>query len=98
MFSVIFRSAATSALCMLGLWLLVTVVWQWVVGMVIDALAPNELARLLGVQSIEQMQWQMALSRLSPNVLFIESILALPQPTTRSLGLGFPTDLIGAVP
>ena len=99
MFSVIFRSAATSALCMLGLWLLVTVVWSWVVGFIVDALAPNELARLLGVQSVEQVQWQLALSRVSPNTLFLESMLALLEPSTRTLGIGMFLPLErGAVP
>jgi ABC-2 type transport system permease protein len=98
LFSVVFRSAATSALCTLGLWLLVTVIWSWVVGLIVDALAPNELVRLLGIQSVEQLQWQLALSRISPNTLFIEAMLALLEPSTRTLGLVFPTDLIGAVP
>ena len=98
LFSVIFRSAATSALCTLGLWFLFTLLWSMIVGFIVDALAPNDLARLLGVQSVEQLQWQLGLSRFSPNVLFIESVLALLEPTTRTLGLVFPTDLIGAVP
>jgi ABC-2 type transport system permease protein len=98
LFSVIFRSAATSALCTLGLWFLVSVIWSMVVGLIVDALAPNDLARVLGVQSVQQAQTQLALSRFSPNVLFIEAVLALLEPTTRTLGLVFPTDLIGAVP
>jgi len=46
LFSVIFRSAATSALCTLGLWFVVSVLWSMVVGFIVDALAPNEVARL----------------------------------------------------
>jgi len=98
LFSVVFRSAATSALCTLGLWLLVTVVWVWVVGLIVDALSPNEVARMLGLQSVEQLRWQLMLSRFSPSVLFTEAMLALLEPTTRSLGLVFPQDMIGAVP
>ncbi len=98
LFSVIFRSAATSALCTIGLWFLFTLIWSMIVGLIVDAMAPNEIARVLGVQSVQQLQYQLALSRFSPNVLFIESVLPLLEPSTRTLGLVFPTDMIGAVP
>jgi ABC-2 type transport system permease protein len=98
LFSVIFRSAATSALCVLGLWFLLSLLWSMIVSFAVDALAPSDVARLLGVQTVEQLQYQLALSRLSPNTLFVESVMALLEPSTRTLGLVFPTDLIGAVP
>jgi ABC-2 type transport system permease protein len=97
LFSVVFRSAATSALCSYGLWFVVSVLWSFVVSFIVDALAPNEVARLLGVQSVEQLQWQLGLARLSPNVLYTEAVLPLLDPATRTLGLVFPADLVGAV-
>jgi ABC-2 type transport system permease protein len=98
LFSVIFRSAATAALCALGLWFTLSLLWSMVVSFLVDALAPNDMVRLLGMQTVEQAQYQQILSRLSPNNLFVESVMALLEPSTRSLGLVFPTDLIGAVP
>jgi len=88
LFSVIFRSAATSALCTLGLWLLLTVLWPRVVEFVVDAMSPNDVARVLGIVTVEQVQWQLALSRFSPNVLFYQAVLPLLEPSTRTLGLG----------
>jgi ABC-2 type transport system permease protein len=52
---------------------------------------------MLGLQSPETMQWQVALSRLSPNDLYGESVLAILSPSTRALGPIFLDQLQGAV-
>lgn len=98
LFSVLFRSAATSALCTLGLWLFFTVLWPVLVPFAVQALAPSDMALLLGVPSMAQLQLQTGLARLSPNTLFIEGVVALLQPSTRTLGPVFMNQLIGAVP
>lgn len=71
--SVLFRQPATSALASMGLWLLFTVFWGIVSGLIADALAAGP--------RLEQ-----AISRLSPVTLFGEMALALLHPETRTLG------------
>ena len=51
-----------------------------------DLPAGHPLSVYSGLQSPETVQWQVALSRLSPNQLFGESVLAILSPSTRSLG------------
>jgi len=46
---------------------------------------------------LAQTNWQLTLSRLSPNTLYGEIMVALLQPTVRSLGLIFLVQLQGAV-
>jgi ABC-2 type transport system permease protein len=46
---------------------------------------------------LAQVQLELALSRLAPNTLYSEAILALLTPTIRSLGLVLPIQLHGAV-
>jgi len=95
--SVIFRSAATAALMSLGAWLFFSVLWPIVVRFLTDALFASETSILLGSPSLEQLQFQQLLERLSPNTLFGESVLALLHPATRALGPVFLEQLEGAV-
>lgn len=88
--SVLFRSAATAALVTLGLWLFTSVIWP--------ALAPG-IAEAL-VSSDNQATFLMTgqlLARLSPSTLFGECMLALLNPTTRTLGPVYLSQLQGAV-
>jgi ABC-2 type transport system permease protein len=96
--SVCFRSAATSALTALGLWLLVSVLWPLLTQFVTTAIFPPDAAQILfGQPNIDQIQLQQTLSRLSPGTLFGEAVLGLLHPATRSLGLVFMSQLEGAV-
>ena len=96
--SVTFRSAATSALAALGLWLLISVLWPLIIQFVSTAIYPPTPAEILfGQPSIDQLQLQQVLSRMSPSTLFGESVLALLHPATRALGLVFMSQLEGAV-
>lgn len=97
LFSVIFRSAATSALCALGLWLLLSVLWPMLAQFIPQAVLPSDTMILFGVPSVEQIQLQLSLARLSPNTLFAEAVQAMLDPSVRSLGLVFPSQLSGAV-
>lgn len=98
LFSVIFRSPATSALCALGVWLLLSVLWPIISHFAAQAISPQDpLAAALGIPSIAQIQWEQAISRVSPNTLFAESTLAILHPTTRALGPVFQSQLRGAV-
>jgi ABC-2 type transport system permease protein len=98
LFSVIFRSAATSAMCAIGLWLLLTILWPVLVPFIVQAVAPSNQALLTGQPDLTQYLLQLGLARISPHTLFMESVIALLNPATRSLGPMFITDLIGAIP
>jgi ABC-2 type transport system permease protein len=88
--SVVFRSAATAALVSLGLWLFVTVIWPALAPAVAEAFVSPENQAALVITA------QM-LSRLSPSTLFGECVLALLDPTTRTLGPVYLSQLQGAV-
>jgi len=95
MFSVVFRQAATSALASLALWLLFTVFWSMIAGLVAQWLTPEHASQLSA--AVEQTQIRQWMLRLSPNTLFVEATVGLLSPTTRSLGPLLFTQLEGAV-
>lgn len=98
LFSVLFRSPATSALASLGLWMLLSVLWPIISPFAARAFAPSDpLSMMLGVPSIAEIQWEQAISRFSPNTLFAESTLAIMRPSTRALGPVFRSQMEGAV-
>jgi ABC-2 type transport system permease protein len=97
LFSVLFRSAATSALSALGLWLLFSVLWPILAPFMAQVFAPSESMMLFGIPSLEQIQLQQDLARLSPNTLFGEAVIAILHPTTRTLGIILPSQVQGAV-
>jgi ABC-2 type transport system permease protein len=90
LFSIIFRSAATAALVTLGLWLFLTLIWPALAPAIVVAFVPsgNEETLILAAQY---------LSRLSPSTLFGEVVLAILNPSTRSLGPIYFSQLQGAV-
>jgi ABC-2 type transport system permease protein len=90
LFSIIFRSPATAALVALGLWLFLTLIWPALAPAIVIAVAPssNEETLILAAQY---------LARLSPSNLFGEVVLAILNPTTRSLGPIYLSQLQGAV-
>jgi ABC-2 type transport system permease protein len=98
LFSILFQSAATAALVSLGTWLFFAVLWPLLAPALAQIIAPPDIASvLLGRPSLETLQWQQALERLSPTHLFGEAILAVLSPTTRALGPIFLEQLEGAV-
>ena len=90
LFSIIFRSAATAALVTLGLWLFLSLIWPTLAPLVAISLAPttDEETLILAAQY---------LSRLSPGTMFGEVVLAILNPSTRSLGPIYLSQLQGAV-
>ncbi len=90
LFSIIFRSAATAALVTLGLWLFLTLIWPALAPAIVVALAPStdEETLILAAQY---------LSRLSPSTMFGEVVLAILNPSTRTLGPIYLSQLQGAV-
>jgi len=98
LFSVLFRSPATAALLSLGVWLFMTLLWPMIAPVLAQLISPPDIRYvLLGLPSPGTLQWQVALSRLSPNQLFGEVVLAILSPSTRSLGPIFLDQLQGAV-
>jgi ABC-2 type transport system permease protein len=98
LFSVVFRSPATAALLSLGVWLFMTLLWPMISPVLAQMISPPDIRYLmLGLPSPDTLQWQVALSRLSPNQLYGESVLAVLSPSTRALGPIFLEQLQGAV-
>jgi ABC-2 type transport system permease protein len=96
--SVIFRSPATAALLSLGVWLFMTLLWPMISPVLAQMISPPDIRYvMLGLPSPDTLQWQVALSRLSPNQLYGESVLAVLSPSTRALGPIFLEQLQGAV-
>lgn len=90
LFSIVFRSAATAALVTLGLWLFVTLIWPALAPAIAQAFVSpeNQVALIIVAQM---------LARFSPSTLFGECVLALLDPTTRTLGPVYLSQLQGAV-
>jgi len=98
LFSVLFRSPATAALLSLGVWLFMTLLWPMVGSILAQLIAPPDFRYVqLGLPSPDTVQWQTALARFSPNVLFSESVQAILSPSTRALGPIFLSQLQGAL-
>ncbi len=96
--SIVFRSAATSALVALGLWLFFVLIWPILSSALALVIAPPDVRYvLLGLPTPATIEMQQILARLSPNQLFAESVLAILSPSTRSLGPIFLEQLQGAV-
>jgi ABC-2 type transport system permease protein len=86
LFSVVFRSAATSVLCSLGLWLFLTMLWQYLLTPIVRAMVAFGLVQVVDMQSLlDLVQYQQMLARLSPSTLFVEAIEGLLNPATRTL-------------
>jgi ABC-2 type transport system permease protein len=90
LFSIVFRSAAAAALVGIGLWLFLTLIWPALAPALVVAVMPsnNEETLILAAQYV---------SRLSPSTMFGEVVVALLNPTTRSLGPIYLSQLQGAV-
>jgi ABC-2 type transport system permease protein len=95
LFSIIFRQPATAAMASIAVWLFFIVFWGVIAGLLAQTLMPAQLAAPETI--LQQAQLELALSRLSPNTLFGEAMVALLNPAVRSLGLVLPIQLQGAV-
>ena len=96
LFSVMFRSTATSALCSLGLWLFFLLLWPMIASAIIIGFTPSQVTSIDQYVAIAELS--QALERLSPNTLFREAVIGLLNPETRSLGFMLPTQMRGAIP
>jgi ABC-2 type transport system permease protein len=85
LFSVIFRSTATSALCALGVWLFFSFLWPMIASAITTGFAPTQFRSVDEVLGLEQLG--SVLARLSPGTLFSESVAGLLNPETRTFGV-----------
>jgi ABC-2 type transport system permease protein len=90
LFSIIFRSPTTVALVSLGLWFL-TLIWPMLAPAIVVAFAPPSSSEETLILASQYAQ------RLSPSTLFGEVVVAVLNPTTRSLGPMYLSQLQGAV-
>ncbi|MGQ9502239.1 MAG: ABC transporter permease [Anaerolineae bacterium] len=95
LFSIIFRQPATAALASIATWLFFTVFWDILAGVLAPILQPVRYG--FPEEILAQAQLELTLTRFSPNTLYTEVMLALLQPTVRSVGLVLPIQLYGAV-
>jgi ABC-2 type transport system permease protein len=95
LFSTIFRQPATAALAALALWLVLTIFWPMVASALAGIFAAHDPN--LYLQLANQMEVEQAISRVSPNTLYGEVVLALLHPETRALGPVFYSQLQGAI-
>ncbi len=84
LFSVIFRSTATSALCALGLWLFFFILWPMIASAIALGFAPTDIRSADDLLAYER--FGSALMRVSPGTLFSEAVVALLNPETRVFG------------
>jgi ABC-2 type transport system permease protein len=96
LFSVIFRSTATAALCALGMWLFFFILWPMIANAIVLGFAPREITSV--DQYVGLQEFAIAMQRLSPGTLFSEALLGLLNPETRTLGFMLPTQMRGAIP
>jgi len=98
LFSILFRSAATAALVSLGFWLFIYLIWPILAEVIATAIVPPDPRyTALGLQTPGTVELQQILARFSPSTLFAEAVVALLDPTTRSLGPIYLSQLQGAV-
>jgi ABC-2 type transport system permease protein len=95
LFSVLFRSTATSALCALGLWLFFFLLWPQLASAIVSAVAAGEIRSVEDYAALQDLA--MGLMRLSPGTLFSEAVLGLLSPETRTLGPMLPAQMRGAI-
>jgi ABC-2 type transport system permease protein len=94
-FSVVFRQSATAALASIAAWLFFTVFWGIVAGVLAQTLSPITYG--FPQEVLAQANLQLGLSRVSPNTLYAESMVALLNPEVRSLGILLTSQMDGAV-
>lgn len=95
LFSVVFRQPATSAMATIAVWLFFAVFWEILAGLlfnIVSATASGGPDTELALAN-----FRLFLSRLSPNTLYSETVLALLNPDVRALGPVLITQLEGAV-
>lgn len=95
LFSIVLRQTAAAALASIAVWLFFTIFWGIIAQLLAQVLQPVRLGTVEEI--LAQAKWEMTLTRLSPNTLYAEAMLAMLNPAVRSLGLVLPFQLQGAI-
>jgi ABC-2 type transport system permease protein len=95
--SVVLRRAATSALVAIAAWVVLTLFGGLLAGIIADAVAPVP-ANPTAEQELRNLRVELAIGRVSPNVLYEEATGALLDPTARFVGFVLLSQLDRAVP
>lgn len=93
--STVFRQPATAALTAIAIWMLFAVFWDMLATVAAQILRPVHFPGTL--EELAHMELRLLLSRLSPNTLYAESVLALLNPAVRALGPVLIIQLEGAI-
>lgn len=94
-FSAVIRSPATSALAALSVWLILTVFWGMIAPLLASLIAPID--PLDPMTLLTQFETQQAIARLSPQTLYGEITAILLDPSARTVGPLFMSQMQGAV-
>ncbi|MFW6097792.1 MAG: ABC transporter permease [Chloroflexota bacterium] len=94
-FSTVFRQTATAALASMAVWLFFIIFWEILARIGAQVLSPVQTGTV--AELFAQAELVQNLSRISPNVLFVEATVGLLNPATRSFGIFLPGDLQGAI-
>jgi ABC-2 type transport system permease protein len=94
-FSTFIRSPATSALAALSVWLVLTLFWGMIAPLVAQVLSPID--PLDPMTLLTQYETQQVVARISPQTLYGEATLMLLDPSSRSVGPLFVSQMEGAV-
>jgi len=94
-FSIVFRQPATAGFTSLSVWLFFIMFWSILANLLAVRITPVRYG--FPQEMLAQAQTALTLTRLSPNTLYIETMIPLLQPTIRSLGIVLPMQLEGAV-
>jgi ABC-2 type transport system permease protein len=86
-FSVAFRSPATAMLASIATWLFFFIMWSIIAGLLAQSLSPVQFGT--PDEILAQANLQQSLDRVSPNYLFSEVMVAVLDPTVRSLSIPF---------
>jgi ABC-2 type transport system permease protein len=83
--SVVAQRAATAALAVLAIWLVLTIFWGLIAGIVADAVHP--VSDDDTVSLIDNSQLELRIRRVSPDQLFTEAASVLLTPTRQQIGI-----------
>ena len=94
-FSTVFRQPATAALASIAVWLFFIIFWGIIASLAAQIFRPIQVGFVQEV--VAQAQFERALSRFSPNTLYVEATFGLLQPEVRSFSIVLPSQLQGAL-
>ena len=95
LFSVVFRSAATAALASLSVWLFFAFFWGMLAPILTQMIAPLDTTSLDA--ALRTVYVGQGVSRISPNTLYTETIMAFLNPTQDALGQVLRSQMRGAI-